>query len=83
MYTDGVQNATWGDVMAIFAVAVYVIVTLGIVAGGGSALAVPRRVLAWLGMAFVVLALPVMAARGEAGVVLVAVRRLDAWGRLL
>ena len=46
MYTDGVQNATWGDVMAIFAVAVYVIVTLGIVAGGGSALAVPRRVLA-------------------------------------
>lgn len=86
MYCDGIQDATWGDVIAVALVAVYVIVTLSLVANDGrgwaAALALPRRVLAWVSMALVVLALPLMAARGEAGLVLVAVRRLDAWGKL-
>lgn len=82
MYVDGFQgDVTWGELSWLAAVCCYACVALLLVVGGVSpwrAVWAPgRRILAWAGMALVLLGVPFGAGR-----VLVAWRQIDRWGRL-
>lgn len=82
MYTDGFQgDITWGGLAVLAVVCLYFCAVVLLVGDGwtvaAAARAVVRRVVAWVAMGVVLLALPVMVRS-----VVLALRSMDRWGRL-